>query len=61
MIFSVIAGSCAIKTHKPRQVREEAAVVILFMCMGLPGYPFFKDPAADMRTGSFSRLPPPEN
>ena len=43
MIVSVIAGSCAIKNHKPRQVREEAAVVTLFMCMGVPGYPFFQE------------------
>ena len=43
MIFSVIAGSCAIKNHKPRQVREEAAVVTLFMCIGAPGYPFLRD------------------
>ena len=42
MIFSVIAGSRAIKNHKLRQVREEAAVVTLFMCMGVPGYPFFE-------------------
>jgi hypothetical protein len=40
MIISVIAGSCAIKNHKPRQVRKEAAVVTLFMCAGVPGYPF---------------------
>ena len=41
MIISVIAGSWAIKNHKLRQVRKEAAVVTLFMCSGVPGYPFF--------------------
>ena len=30
--FSLIAGSCAIKVHELRQVREEATVVIPFVC-----------------------------
>ena len=30
--LGVIAGSCATKNHKLRQVREEAAVVKLFVC-----------------------------
>jgi hypothetical protein len=28
----LIAGSCATKDYKPRQVRKEATVVILFVC-----------------------------
>ena len=40
-LSSVIAGSCAIKNRKLRQVRKEAAVANLFMCTGVPGYPFF--------------------
>jgi len=28
----LIAGSCATKDYKPRQVRKEAAVVIPFVC-----------------------------
>jgi len=30
----VIAGSRATKNHEPRQVREEAAAVNLFVCRG---------------------------
>ncbi len=30
--LGVIAGSCATKNHELRQVREEAAVVKLFVC-----------------------------
>ncbi len=41
LFFSVIAGSCATKSRKPRQVREEATVVSNFVCRSVPGYPFF--------------------
>ena len=30
--FLLIAGSCATNDYKPRQVRKEAAVVVLFVC-----------------------------
>ena len=29
---TLIAGPCATKNHEPRQVREEATVVTLFVC-----------------------------
>lgn len=32
--LGVIARSCATKNHEPRQVREEAAAVKLFVCRG---------------------------
>ena len=42
--LGVIAGSCATKNRELRQVREEAAVVKLFVCRRVPGYPFLSHP-----------------
>ena len=41
--LGVIAGSCATKNHEPRQVREEAAVVNLFVCRRGAWLSFFQD------------------
>ncbi len=42
-VSELIAGSCAAKDYKPRQVREEAAVVIILCAAGLPGYQLLKN------------------
>ena len=72
-LSSVIAGSCAIKTRKPRQVRKEAAVVILFMCRRVAWLSFFKAPfphlpyralsrsCQEIAASTFCRCPWPQN